>query len=70
MSRVAVEIRAYLEAQAALRWRSGFADRTALGVAQFGGKHPDFFMFGDPHNNYYRGSVYYDDIKLEAWQGY
>jgi hypothetical protein len=29
---------------------------------------PDFFMFGDPHNNYYRGSVYYDDIKLEAWQ--
>ena len=30
---------------------------------------PDFFMFGDPHNNYYRGSVYYDDIKLETWQG-
>ena len=29
---------------------------------------PDFFMFGDPHNNYYRGSVYYDDIKLEVWQ--
>jgi hypothetical protein len=29
---------------------------------------PDFFMFGDPHNNYYRGSVYYDDIKLELWQ--
>jgi hypothetical protein len=29
---------------------------------------PDFFMFGDPHNNYYRGSVYYDDIKLEIWQ--
>jgi len=29
---------------------------------------PDFFMFGDPHNNYYRGSVYYDDIKLEGWQ--
>ena len=29
---------------------------------------PDFFMFGDPHNNYYRGSVYYDDIKLETWQ--
>jgi len=28
---------------------------------------PDFFMFGDPHNNYYRGSVYYDDIKLETW---
>jgi len=29
---------------------------------------PDFFMFGDPHNNYYRGSVYYDDIKLETWR--
>jgi hypothetical protein len=29
---------------------------------------PDFFMFGDPHNNYYRGTVYYDDIKLETWQ--
>ena len=29
---------------------------------------PDFFMFGDPHNNYYRGSVYYDDVKLEMWQ--
>lgn len=29
---------------------------------------PDFFMFGDPHNNYYRGSVYYDDITLETWQ--
>lgn len=29
---------------------------------------PDFFMFGDPHNNYYEGSVYYDDVKLETWQ--
>jgi hypothetical protein len=29
---------------------------------------PDFFMFGDPHNNYYRGSVYYDDVRLEVWQ--
>jgi hypothetical protein len=29
---------------------------------------PDYFMFGDPHNNYYSGSVYYDDIKLETWQ--
>jgi hypothetical protein len=30
---------------------------------------PDFFMFGDPHNNYYRGSVYYDDIRFETWRG-
>jgi len=28
---------------------------------------PDFFMFGDPHNNYYRGQVFYDDLKLEEW---
>ncbi len=37
-------------------------------VYQAGAGIPDFFMFGDPHNNYYRGSVYYDDIKLEGWQ--
>lgn len=28
---------------------------------------PDYFMFGDPHNNFYEGSVYYDDIRLEIW---
>ena len=39
-------------------------------VYQAGAGVPDFFMFGDPHNNYYRGSVYYDDIKLEGWQEY
>jgi len=27
---------------------------------------PDYFVFGDPHNNYYRGRVYYDDIHLEV----
>ncbi len=37
-------------------------------VYQAGEGIPDFFLFGDPHNNYYRGSVYYDDIKLETWQ--
>jgi hypothetical protein len=37
-------------------------------VYQTGQGIPDFFMFGDPHNNYYEGSVYYDDIKLEGWQ--
>jgi hypothetical protein len=35
---------------------------------QAGAGIPDFFMFGDPHNNYYQGSIYYDDIKLETWQ--
>lgn len=29
---------------------------------------PDWFMFGDPHENYYRGEVYYDDIELGFWQ--
>jgi hypothetical protein len=36
-------------------------------VYQAGEEVPDFFMFGDPHNNYYRGTVYYDDIRLETW---
>jgi hypothetical protein len=35
-------------------------------VYQAGAGVPDFFMFGDPHNNYYRGSVYYDDISWKA----
>jgi hypothetical protein len=26
---------------------------------------PDYFMFGDPHSNYYEGQVYYDDVTLE-----
>jgi hypothetical protein len=26
---------------------------------------PDFFAFGDPHINFYEGSVLFDDIKLE-----
>jgi hypothetical protein len=29
---------------------------------------PDWFMFGDPHVNYYAGEVYYDDVTLEVWQ--
>ena len=28
---------------------------------------PDWFMFGDPHDNYYEGFVYYDDVQLETW---
>ncbi len=30
---------------------------------------PDWFMFGDPHNNYYEGEVFYDDVRLEVWHG-
>jgi hypothetical protein len=29
---------------------------------------PDWFMFGDPHVNYYEGEVYYDDVTLEVWR--
>lgn len=29
------------------------------------GGWPEYFMFGDPHTNYYRGAVYYDDLRLE-----
>jgi hypothetical protein len=32
-----------------------------------GSAYPDWFMFGDPHTNYYQGFVYYDDVKLETW---
>jgi hypothetical protein len=29
---------------------------------------PEYFMFGDPHNNYYEGQVDVDEVKLEVWQ--
>ena len=29
------------------------------------GAWPDYFMFGDPHTNYYEGEVYFDDVRLE-----
>ena len=28
----------------------------------------DWFQLGDPHNNYYEGSVLYDDLRLEVWR--
>ncbi|MGC4000346.1 MAG: hypothetical protein QM767_24060 [Anaeromyxobacter sp.] len=33
-----------------------------------GGAWPDWFMFGDPHANYYEGQVLYDDVVLETWR--
>jgi hypothetical protein len=33
------------------------------------GVWPDWFVFGDPHENYYEGEVYYDDVVLETWRG-
>lgn len=41
-------------------------DEPALWPA--GSGWPDYFMFGDPHNNFYEGSVHYDDIRLEVWR--
>jgi len=34
-----------------------------------GSAWPDWLMFGDPHNNSYEGTVYYDDVKMEEWSG-
>jgi hypothetical protein len=51
---------------------SGCVDASALpgvpGVPAWpaGGTWPDWFMFGDPHENFYAGEVYYDDVKLEV----
>jgi hypothetical protein len=33
-----------------------------------GGVWPDWFMFGDPHVNYYQGQVLFDDVTLELWR--
>jgi hypothetical protein len=33
-----------------------------------GGTWPDWFMFGDPHVNYYEGEVFYDDVVLATWR--
>ncbi len=33
-----------------------------------GGVWPEWFEFGDPHENYYEGEVYYDDVVLETWR--
>jgi hypothetical protein len=54
----------------AFTWWFGGKAECVRSIGRMCGGIPDFFMFGDPRNNYYRGSVYYDDIKLEAWQEY
>lgn len=33
-----------------------------------GATWPDWFMFGDPHENFYMGDVLYDDVKFETWR--
>ncbi|HEU4407317.1 MAG TPA: hypothetical protein VFS43_18760 [Polyangiaceae bacterium] len=32
------------------------------------GGWPDWFFFGDPHTNYYEGTAYYDDLRLEVFR--
>jgi hypothetical protein len=32
------------------------------------GVWPDWFVFGDPHENYYEGEVHYDDVVMEVWR--
>ena len=29
-----------------------------------GSAYPDYFLFGDPHINYYEGTARFDDLKL------
>ena len=54
--------------------RSACLDETSLpGLAGFplwpaNQGWPEYFMFGDPHSNYYEGQVHYDDLKLEIWK--
>ncbi len=33
-----------------------------------GASWQDWFMFGDPHSNYYEGEVLFDDVKLQVWR--
>lgn len=44
---------------------------TAPGFPQWpaGGVWPDWFVFGDPHENFYEGQVLYDDVRLEVPAG-
>ncbi|MCA1827797.1 MAG: hypothetical protein LC689_12795 [Myxococcales bacterium] len=51
-----------------LRTYNATVDMAATSVFHFDqAQFPDWFMFGDPHNNYYQGYVYYDDVRLETW---
>jgi hypothetical protein len=34
-----------------------------------GSAYPDWFFFGDPHENFYTGQVFYDDVRLEVPAG-
>jgi hypothetical protein len=45
-------------------------DKDVAGAAAWaaGQVWPDWLMFGDPHENFYAGEVFYDDVKLEVWR--
>jgi hypothetical protein len=75
--------RAEIDAAQACLWHYPVDDAEAAGAAgcvddgafvagyprwPAGGAWPDWFMFGDPHVNYYEGEVLYDDVVLEVWR--
>jgi hypothetical protein len=64
--------RATIDAAAACVWhfnRPGEDGSRCAGPAwPATGSWPDWFMFGDPHSNFYEGSVHYDDVRLEVWE--
>jgi hypothetical protein len=64
--------RATIDAAASCVWhfnRPGEdASRCAGPSWPAGSSWPDWFMFGDPHSNFYEGSVHYDDVRLEVWE--
>jgi hypothetical protein len=46
----------------------GFASTPGFPAWPPGGAWPEWFLFGDPHVNYYEGEVLYDDVRLEVWR--
>ncbi|HET7755456.1 MAG TPA: hypothetical protein VFK85_16245 [Anaeromyxobacteraceae bacterium] len=64
--------RAVIDAAASCVWhfnRPGEDGSRCAGPAwPADGSWPDWFMFGDPHANFYEGSVHYDDVRLEVWE--
>ena len=45
----------------------GVGDRAGYPSWPAGTTWLDWFMFGAPHENFYEGSVLYDDVKLGVW---
>ena len=65
--RFAVELEGDFELGGRRRYQASL-DAAAAGVFRHERAWPDYFMLGDPHNNYYEGEVYFDDLRLEIWR--